>query len=71
MPRKVTVESLQTRLAHYNEQLEASEKRKADLGGALIIEFELGRLCHGRISRRFSSLQSLSEFLAGGFVAGG
>ena len=31
MPRKVTVESLQTRLAHYNEQLEASEKRKADL----------------------------------------
>lgn len=31
MPRKITVESLQTRLAHYNEQLEASEKRKADL----------------------------------------
>lgn len=31
MPRKVTVESLQTRLSHYNEQLEASEKRKADL----------------------------------------
>ena len=31
MPRKVTVESLQTRLAHYNEQLEASDKRKADL----------------------------------------
>ena len=31
MPRKVTVDALKARLAHFNEQLEASEKRKADL----------------------------------------
>ena len=44
MPRKVTVESLQTRLAHYNEQLEASEKRKADLEAAQALAAKISEM---------------------------